>query len=31
MGEGIAGIGGLIIFLKNAKAGDKKIKIKICG
>ena len=28
-GEGIARIGGLIIFVKNAKAGDKNIKIKI--
>jgi predicted RNA-binding protein with TRAM domain len=28
-GEGIARIGGLIIFVKNAKAGDKNIKIKV--
>ena len=28
-GEGVARIGGLIIFVKNAKAGDKNIKIKI--
>jgi predicted RNA-binding protein with TRAM domain len=28
-GEGIARIGGLIIFVKNAKVGDKNIKIKI--
>jgi predicted RNA-binding protein with TRAM domain len=28
-GEGIARIRGLIIFVKNAKAGDKNIKIKI--
>jgi predicted RNA-binding protein with TRAM domain len=28
-GEGITRIGGLIIFVKNAKAGDKNIKIKI--
>jgi predicted RNA-binding protein with TRAM domain len=28
-GDGIARIGGLVIFVKNAKAGDKNIKIKI--
>ena len=28
-GEGIARIGGLIIFVKNAQVGDKNIKIKI--
>jgi predicted RNA-binding protein with TRAM domain len=28
-GEGVARIGGLIIFVKNAKAGAKNIKIKI--
>ncbi|MPZ07996.1 MAG: TRAM domain-containing protein [Nitrososphaeraceae archaeon] len=28
-GEGVARIGGLMIFVKNAKAGDKSIKIKI--
>ncbi|MPZ08306.1 MAG: TRAM domain-containing protein [Nitrososphaeraceae archaeon] len=28
-GEGVARIGGLITFVKNAKAGDKNIKIKI--
>ncbi|MGH9974586.1 MAG: TRAM domain-containing protein [Nitrososphaeraceae archaeon] len=28
-GEGIARIGGLIIFVKNTKVGDKNIKIKI--
>ena len=28
-GEGVARIGGLIIFVKNAKVGDKNIKIKI--
>lgn len=28
-GEGVTHIGGLIIFVKNAKAGDKNIKIKI--
>jgi predicted RNA-binding protein with TRAM domain len=28
-GEGVARIGGLIIFVKNAKAGNKKMKIKI--
>jgi predicted RNA-binding protein with TRAM domain len=28
-GEGVARIGGLIIFVKNGKAGDKNIKIKI--
>ena len=28
-GEGVARIGGLIIFVKNAKAGDKNMKIKI--
>ena len=28
-GEGVARIGGLIIFVKNAKAGDKNIRIKI--
>ena len=28
-GEGVARIEGLIIFVKNAKAGDKNIKIKI--
>jgi predicted RNA-binding protein with TRAM domain len=28
-GDGVTRIGGLIIFVKNAKAGDKNIKIKI--
>lgn len=28
-GDGIARIQGLIIFVKNAKAGDKNVKIKI--
>ena len=28
-GDGIARIQGLIIFVKNAKAGDKSLKIKI--
>jgi predicted RNA-binding protein with TRAM domain len=28
-GDGIARIQGLIIFIKNAKAGDKNVKIKI--
>ena len=28
-GEGVTRIGGLIIFVKNAKAGDKNMKIKI--
>lgn len=28
-GDGVARIGGLIIFVKNGKAGDKNIKIKI--
>jgi predicted RNA-binding protein with TRAM domain len=28
-GEGVTRIGGLIIFVKNTKAGDKNIKIKI--
>jgi predicted RNA-binding protein with TRAM domain len=28
-GDGIARIEGLVIFVKNAKAGDKNIKIKI--
>lgn len=28
-GDGIARIAGLVIFVKNAKAGDKNIKIKI--
>jgi predicted RNA-binding protein with TRAM domain len=28
-GEGITRIGGLIIFVKNTKVGDKNIKIKI--
>jgi predicted RNA-binding protein with TRAM domain len=28
-GDGIAKIGGLVIFVKNAKAGDKNVKIKI--
>jgi len=28
-GDGIARIGGLVIFVKNAKAGAKNIKIKI--
>ena len=28
-GDGIARIQGLVIFVKNAKAGDKNIKIKI--
>ena len=28
-GDGIARIGGLVIFIKGAKAGDKNVKIKI--
>ncbi|MGC1133483.1 MAG: TRAM domain-containing protein [Nitrososphaeraceae archaeon] len=28
-GDGIAKIDGLVIFVKNAKAGDKNVKIKI--
>jgi predicted RNA-binding protein with TRAM domain len=28
-GDGIARVNGLVIFVKNAKAGDKNIKIKI--
>ena len=28
-GDGVARIEGLVIFVKNAKAGDKNIKIKI--
>ena len=28
-GDGIARIGGFVIFVKNAKVGDKNIKIKI--
>jgi predicted RNA-binding protein with TRAM domain len=28
-GDGIAKIGGLVIFVKNVKVGDKNIKIKI--
>jgi predicted RNA-binding protein with TRAM domain len=28
-GDGIARINGFVIFVKNAKAGDKNIKIKI--
>ena len=28
-GDGIARISGLVIFVKNAKAGDKNLKIKI--
>jgi predicted RNA-binding protein with TRAM domain len=28
-GDGVTKIGGLVIFVKNAKAGDKNIKIKI--
>ena len=28
-GDGIARIGGLVVFVKSAKAGDKNIKIKI--
>jgi predicted RNA-binding protein with TRAM domain len=28
-GEGVARIGGLIIFVKHAKAGDRNIRIKI--
>jgi predicted RNA-binding protein with TRAM domain len=28
-GDGVARIGGLVIFVKNAKAGDKNVKIKI--
>jgi predicted RNA-binding protein with TRAM domain len=28
-GDGIARIGGLVIFVKSAKAGDKNVKIKI--
>jgi predicted RNA-binding protein with TRAM domain len=28
-GDGIARVNGLVIFVKNAKAGDKNVKIKI--
>ena len=28
-GDGITRIGGLVVFVRNAKAGDKNIKIKI--
>jgi predicted RNA-binding protein with TRAM domain len=28
-GDGIARIGGLVIFVKNAKTGDKNVKIRI--
>ena len=28
-GDGIARIEGLVIFVKNAKAGDKNVKIKV--
>jgi predicted RNA-binding protein with TRAM domain len=28
-GDGIARIGGLVIFVKNAKAGNRNVKIKI--
>ena len=28
-GDGIARIGGFIIFVKNAKVGDKNVKIKV--
>jgi predicted RNA-binding protein with TRAM domain len=28
-GDGVARIGGLVRFVKNGKAGDKNIKIKI--
>ena len=28
-GDGVTKIGGLVIFVKNAKAGDKNVKIKI--
>jgi predicted RNA-binding protein with TRAM domain len=28
-GDGVTRISGLVIFVKNAKAGDKNIKIKI--
>jgi predicted RNA-binding protein with TRAM domain len=28
-GDGIAKIGGLVIFVKSAKAGDKNVKIRI--
>jgi predicted RNA-binding protein with TRAM domain len=28
-GDGITRIGGLVIFVKNAKAGNKNVKIKI--
>ncbi|HZD34887.1 MAG TPA: TRAM domain-containing protein [Nitrososphaeraceae archaeon] len=28
-GDGIARISGLVIFVKNAKAGDKNLKVKI--
>ena len=28
-GDGIARISGLVIFVKNAKAGDKNVKVKI--
>jgi predicted RNA-binding protein with TRAM domain len=28
-GDGIARVGGLVIFVKNAKRGDKNVKIKI--
>jgi predicted RNA-binding protein with TRAM domain len=27
--DGVTQIGGLVVFVKNAKAGDKNIKIKI--
>ena len=28
-GDGVTRIGGLVIFVKNAKSGDKNVKIKI--
>ena len=28
-GDGVTRIGGLVIFVKNARAGDKNVKIKI--
>jgi predicted RNA-binding protein with TRAM domain len=28
-GDGVTKIGGLVIFVKNGKAGDKNVKIKI--
>jgi predicted RNA-binding protein with TRAM domain len=31
VGDGIARIGGLVIFVKNAKAGDKNVKIRIAS